>query len=79
MSARGFVEGRRPGTPPAKITDREIKVEDARHMTRAAKASRSTFRKMSRTRRNSCSLNMAAICKTRSSRQIARAIIAATC
>ena len=30
MSARGFVEGRRPGTPAAKITDREIKVEDAR-------------------------------------------------
>jgi hypothetical protein len=30
MSARGFVEGRRPGTPDAKITDHEIKAEDAR-------------------------------------------------
>jgi hypothetical protein len=40
MTARGFVEGRRPTTPGAKITDREIKAEDARHMTRAAKACR---------------------------------------
>jgi hypothetical protein len=40
MSARGFVEGRRAGTPPAKITDREIQVEDARNMTRAAQACR---------------------------------------
>jgi len=40
MSARGFVEGRRPGTPPAKLTGREIKVEDVRNMTRSAKACR---------------------------------------
>jgi hypothetical protein len=38
MSARGFVEGRRMGTPDAKITDHEIKEEDARHMTRNAQA-----------------------------------------
>jgi len=40
MSARGFVEGRRPGTPDAKISDNEIKAEDARLQTRAAKACR---------------------------------------
>jgi hypothetical protein len=40
MTARGFVEGRRPGTPPAKITDGQIKEEDARHMTRNAQACR---------------------------------------
>jgi len=38
MSARGHVEGRRVTTPDAKITDREIQVEDARHMTRNARA-----------------------------------------
>jgi hypothetical protein len=38
MSARGYVEGRRAGTPPAKITDSQIRDEDVRHMTRAAKA-----------------------------------------
>jgi hypothetical protein len=38
MSARGFVGGRRLGTPDAKITDHEIKEEDARHMTRSARA-----------------------------------------
>ena len=37
MTARGFVEGRRPGTPPAKITDHEIKAEDVRHMSARAK------------------------------------------
>ena len=40
MSARGFVEGRRPGTPDAKISDNEIKAEDARQGTRNAKACR---------------------------------------
>ena len=40
MSARGFVEGRRPGTPPAKITDNEIKAEDVRLQTRNAQACR---------------------------------------
>jgi hypothetical protein len=38
MTARGFVEGRRSSTPPAKITDGQIKEEDTRHLTRAAKA-----------------------------------------
>jgi len=40
MSARRFVEGRRPTTPDAKITDHEIKVEDARLRTRGAQACR---------------------------------------
>ena len=40
MSAKGFVEGRRIGTPDAKITDHEIKAEDARGRMRAAKACR---------------------------------------
>jgi hypothetical protein len=40
MSAKGFVEGRRPGTPDAKISDSKIKEEDVRHMTRAAQACR---------------------------------------
>jgi hypothetical protein len=40
MSARGHVEGRRPTTPDAKITDHEIKAEDARHLTRGAQACR---------------------------------------
>ena len=40
MSARGFVEGRRPTTPDAKITDGQIKEEDARGRTRAAQACR---------------------------------------
>ena len=34
MTARGFVEGRRIGTPPAKISDSEIKAEDVRHDAR---------------------------------------------
>jgi len=38
MSARGFVEGRRPGTQDAKISDRQIKDEDARLSTRNAQA-----------------------------------------
>jgi hypothetical protein len=38
MSAKGFVEGRRPGTPPAKITDSQIREEDVRNMTRGARA-----------------------------------------
>jgi hypothetical protein len=38
MAARGFVEGRRAGTPDAKISDHEIKVEDACLQTRDAKA-----------------------------------------
>jgi hypothetical protein len=40
MSAKGFVEGRRHGTPDAKITDHEIKAEDVRGRTRAAQACR---------------------------------------
>jgi hypothetical protein len=40
MSARGYVEGRRAGTPDAKLTDNEIKAEDVRLQTRAAKACR---------------------------------------
>jgi hypothetical protein len=38
LTARGFVEGRRIGTPDAKITDREIQIEDVRNMTRNARA-----------------------------------------
>jgi len=38
MAARGFVEGRRAGTPDAKFTDHEIGTEDARLQTRDAKA-----------------------------------------
>ena len=38
MTARGFVEGRRAGTPDAKFTDHEIKAEDTRLQTRDAKA-----------------------------------------
>jgi hypothetical protein len=40
MTARGYVEGRRIGTPPAKISDHEIKAEDVRLQTRAAQACR---------------------------------------
>lgn len=36
MTAKGFVEGRRIGTPDAKLTDHEIKVEDARRGPRRA-------------------------------------------
>jgi hypothetical protein len=40
MTARGYVEGWRIGTPPAKISDHEIKAEDVRLQTRAAQACR---------------------------------------
>ena len=40
MSAKGFVEGVATATPDAKITDHEIKAEDVRGRTRAAKACR---------------------------------------
>jgi hypothetical protein len=40
MTARGFVEGRRPTTPDAKITDGQIHDEDTRLQTRAARACR---------------------------------------
>jgi hypothetical protein len=40
MSARGFVEGRRSSTPDAKITDGQIRDEDTRLQTRAARACR---------------------------------------
>ncbi|MGO9237256.1 MAG: hypothetical protein ACLP4V_25445 [Methylocella sp.] len=40
MTARGFVEGRRATTQDAKLTDGQIKEEDARRRTRDAQACR---------------------------------------
>ena len=48
MSARGFVQGRRPGTPHAKITDHEIKAEDVRLQTRNAQASQVAWNQFDR-------------------------------
>jgi hypothetical protein len=40
MTARVFVEGQRPGTRPAKLTDHEIKAEDVRLQPRLSQACR---------------------------------------
>jgi len=56
MTAKGFVEGRRPGTPPAKITDGQIRDEDARLQTQAARACRAHLADLVRAHDHSAAL-----------------------